>query len=78
MQAVLVYWSTSNVFSILQTALLKIPGLRKLLNIPEMIARPRDGAVPTNFTLEKPAVTFTQRPKQAKKDDADATETNKQ
>ncbi len=42
-QAVFVYWLTSNIFSMGQVAVLRIPAVRKKLNIPEKIKhKPED------------------------------------
>lgn len=39
-QAMFMYWLTSNCFSLSQTALFKIPGLKTSLKIPDMIVSP--------------------------------------
>jgi hypothetical protein len=44
LEAVFMYWMTSNVFSLSQTLMLKIPGVKPMLNIPDAPTPTADGA----------------------------------
>lgn len=53
---VFVYWCTSNLFSLVQTAVLKVRGLRTVLGLPELSVKPASAA------SSQPAQTFASRP----------------
>lgn len=44
LQSLLCYWCTSNAFSLMQAGFLRIPQVRKTLNIPAMVVRKVDPA----------------------------------
>ena len=66
MQGVFIYWCTSNVFSLAQSLLFKVPSVRTFLKLPQ-IAKLRAVAAgqPTDH-VGKPVVTFAQKPNNKK------------
>lgn len=62
--SVFMYWTTSNLFSLGQTLLLKVPSVKKVLGVPDLkaAAKAREGQIPVG----KPLVTFTQKPRKSK------------
>lgn len=62
-QGVFIYWVTSNIFSLGQAMLFKIPAMRTALKLPDM-AKMRATATGLPITeLGKPVVTYAQPPK---------------
>ncbi|EIE26611.1 hypothetical protein COCSUDRAFT_39658 [Coccomyxa subellipsoidea C-169] len=65
-QGVFLYWVTSNIFSLGQSVLFKLPAVRKTLKLPDL-AKMRATATGLPITeAGKPLVTFAQPPKQRK------------
>lgn len=65
-QGVFLYWVTSNIFSLGQSVLFKVPAVRKTLKLPDL-AKMQATATGLPITdAGKPIVTFAQPPKQRK------------
>lgn len=65
-QGVFLYWVTSNIFSLGQSVLFKLPAVRKTLKLPDL-AKMRATATGLPITeAGKPLITFAQPPKQRK------------
>ena len=65
MQGVFIYWCTSNVFSLVQSLLFKLPAVRSFLNLPDLAKLRAIAAGQPTEHVGKPVVTFAQKPKQA-------------
>lgn len=66
LQGVFLYWVTSNIFSLGQSVLFKVPAIRKTLKLPDLT---RMQATATGLPITdagKPVVTFAQPPRQRK------------
>lgn len=62
--SVFMYWTTSNLFSLGQTLLLKVPSVKRVLGLPDLRAAAKvgEGQIPVG----KPLVTFAQKPRKSK------------
>lgn len=63
MQGVFIYWCTSNVFSLFQSLLFKVPAVRSFLKLPDLAKLRAIAAGQPTEHVGKPVVTFTQKPK---------------
>lgn len=66
MQGVFVYWCTSNVFSLAQSLLFKVPSVRSFLKLPDLAKLKAMAAGQPTQHVGKPVMTFAQKPKRAK------------
>ena len=65
-QGVFIYWCTSNVFSLFQSMLFKLPAVRTFLKLPDLAKlRAMAAGQPTEY-VGKPVVTYAHKPKRAK------------
>lgn len=65
-QGVFLYWVTSNVFSLGQSVLFKVPSVRKALKLPDLAHMRATATGLPIVDSGKPVVTFAQPPKQKK------------
>lgn len=60
---VFMYWTTSNIFSLTQTLVFKVPGVKKALGIPvHRVAGGKGIGTMSTQTIGQPPVTFAQKP----------------
>ena len=64
-QGVFMYWVTSNLFSLGQSLVFKVPRVRRALNLPDL-SYLRTTAKGLPIEAGKPIVTFSQPPRQRK------------
>ncbi|KAL4457833.1 hypothetical protein ABPG75_012698 [Micractinium tetrahymenae] len=64
--SVFMYWTASNIFSLVQTSMLKIPGVKRVLGLPDLsklrAAGSAAGAAAAGAAAGKPVQTFTKPP----------------
>lgn len=64
--SVFMYWTASNIFSLAQTLMLKVPGVKRLVGLPDLSKLRKGSAAAAAADAGKPVQTYTHKPKSRK------------